>query len=80
MDENNTITPLQSQTIRAALTAIAVNAVALLTMATGKVFDITQIQHAIDAGVPLAINAISIYYGIKAYRGRMNATAIIKKE
>ena len=80
MDETNTITPLQSETIKAALKAIAINAIALLTILTGKAFDITQIQNAIDAGVPLGINIISIYYAYKTYRGRMNATAIIKKE
>ncbi|WP_168218869.1 hypothetical protein [Limnoglobus roseus] len=39
MDELNTITPLQSATVRAALKAIVLNVLALATMATGKPFD-----------------------------------------
>ena len=80
MDELNTITPLQSDTIKAALKAIAFNAVTLITLATGKAFDIDAINSALDQGAGLVINLVSIYYGWRAYRGRMNATAIIKKE
>jgi hypothetical protein len=80
VDDINTIAPLQSATIRAALKAIALNAVTLLTLATGKAFDIDAIQDALDYGVTMAINAASIWYGYKAIRARMNATAVIKKE
>lgn len=80
MDELNTITPLQSKTIRAALWGIAFNALTLVTLATGKAFDIDAIQHALDYGVTMAVNAASIWYGYKAIRARMNATAVIKKE
>ena len=80
MDETNTITPLQSQTIRAALAAIVINALTLVTMATGKVFDVQAIQQVLDYGVTMAVNAASIWYGYKAIRARMNATSTIKKE
>ena len=72
------ITPLQSGTIRAALKAIAVNLLALVTVATGKAFDIQGVQTLIDNGVTLGVNAVSIYYGVRAIRGRMNATATIQ--
>lgn len=72
------ITPLQSGTIRAALKAIAVNALALVTVATGKAFDIQAVQTLIDDGVTLAVNAASIYFAYKTIRGRMNATATIQ--
>lgn len=78
MDELNTITPLQSDTIKAALKAIAMNAVTLITLATGKAFDIDAIQHALDYGVTMAINAASIWYGYRAIRARIGATQIIK--
>lgn len=81
MDEINTITPFQSETIKAAVKCIAVNAATLITLATGKAFDVDAINAALDQGAGLVINAISMYYAWKAYRGRMNATAtIIKKE
>ena len=74
------ITPLQSGTIRAAIGAIVVNMLALVTVATGKAFDITAIQDLVNNGVTLGVNAVSIYYGIRAIRGRMNATATIQKQ
>ena len=76
--DNTTITPLQSGTIRAALKLIAVNALVLVTAATGRVFDMAEIQDLIDNGVTLAFNAVSIYYGVKAIRSRMGATATIQ--
>jgi len=78
MDELNTITPLQSDTIKAALTAVVLNAATLITLATGKAFDIEAIQNALNYGVTMAVNAASIWYGYKAIRARMSATAIIK--
>lgn len=80
MDEDNTITPLESATIRNALKMIALNVLTLITMATGKVFDIEAIQNLLDQGATLGINAVSVYYGCKAIRARINATEIIKKK
>ena len=74
------IPPLQSATIRAALGLIVVNVLALVTMATGKAFDIAAIQDLLDRGVTLAVNAVTIYYGVKAIRGRIAATEPIRKK
>lgn len=71
--------PLQSDTIKAALTGLIINALTLVTVFTGKTFDIGFIQEAIDAGVPAVINAISMYYYWRAWQGRVSATQIIKK-
>lgn len=79
MDETNPITPLQSATVRAAAKAIAVNLLALVTVATGKAFDVDAINAALDQGLTLAVNAVSIYYAWGAIRGRMAATQVIKK-
>ena len=78
MDDTDPISPLQSSTIRAALKTIAVNLLALVTVATGKAFDLTAVQDALDGGVTLAVNAVTIYYGVKAIRGRIAATETIK--
>ena len=74
------ISPLQSSTIRAALKAILLNALTLVTMLTGKVFDIGQLQDLLDRGVTLAVNAATIYYGVNAIRGRIAATEPIRKK
>jgi len=74
------ITPLQSDTIKAALKAIAVNGIALLTIFTGKAFNVDAINQAIDLGVPMIINGISMYYAYRAIQGRINATKTITKK
>ncbi len=79
LDPQDPISPLESDTIRAALKAIAINVVTLATIFTGKTFNIDAVQHAIDLGVPLAVNFISIYYAARAIQGRVNATQTIKK-
>ena len=79
MDDTDPITPLQSATVRAALKAVAVNALALVTVATGKAFDLDAVNSLLDGGVTLAVNAITIYYGVRAIRGRINATKTITK-
>jgi hypothetical protein len=79
LDPTAPITPLQSGTIRAALKAIAVNVVAIVAVVTGKALDIDLINQAIDLGVPLIFNGISIYYAYKSIRGRINATETITK-
>lgn len=78
MDDTDPITPLQSATVRAALKAVAVNALALVTVATGKAFDLDAVNALLDGGVTLAVNAITIYYGVRAIRGRINATRTIQ--
>ena len=80
MDETDPITPLQSATVRAALKAVAVNLLALVTVATGKAFDVDAVNHLVDAGATAAVNALSIYYAWKAYRGRLKATKVIRPE
>ena len=78
MDETDPITPLQSATVRAALKAVAVNLLALVTVATGKAFDLDAVNHLIDTGATTAVNVASIYYAWKTYRGRLAATKIIQ--
>ena len=80
MDDTDPITPLQSATIRAALKAIAVNLLALATAATGKAFDLDAVQELLDGGVTLAVNAVTIYYAVRAIAGRINATQPIQKK
>ena len=80
MDDTDPITPLQSATVRAALKAIAVNALALVTVATGKAFDLDAVQELLDGGVTLVVNAVTIWYGWKAIRARINATQTIQKK
>lgn len=80
MDEINTITPLQSDTIKAALKAIAANVGCLISLYTGKPYDGDMADFLINNGVTIAANAASIWYAWKAIRGRINATAIIAKK
>ncbi len=77
LGEDGPISPMQSATIKAAITAIAINAVTLIAVFTGKTFDIETIKTAIDYGVPMAVNALSMYYGWKAIKGRINATKVV---
>ena len=77
LNDTNGISPLQSGTIRAALKAIAVNVVTIIAVITGKTFDIDIINQAIDLGVPLIANGLTIWYGCKAIHARMRATETI---
>lgn len=79
LDDQDPISPLQSGTIRAALKAIAVNVVAIIAVVTGKTLDVGVINQAIDLGVPLLANGVSIYYAWRAIRARVNATETIRK-
>lgn len=80
LDEDDTIPPLQSDTIKAAVAAIVINGLTLVTIFTGKVFDIATIKMYVELGVPLAVNALSVYLGWKAFKGRMNATQAIARK
>ncbi len=79
LDPASPISPLQSGTIRAALKAIAVNVVTIVAVVTGKTMDIDFINQAIDLGVPLIANGISIYYAYRAIRARIDATETVQK-
>ncbi|WP_168218870.1 hypothetical protein [Limnoglobus roseus] len=46
----------------------------------GSTIDTDLAEYVINNGVTLAVNAGSIWYAYKAIRGRINATATIKKE
>ena len=80
LNDSEPITPLQSQTIKAALAAIVLNTVTLITVFTGRTFDIEAIQEMVDFGIPMAVNFLSIYFGWKAIKGRMKATHMITME
>ena len=77
LDQEDVITRLQSDTVKAALKGAIINVVTLVAVATGKVFDIQQIQMAVDLGIPALVNIVSLYYYYKAYKGRVNATQAI---
>jgi hypothetical protein len=79
LEDESPIPALQSDTIKAALKGLIINAMTLATVATGKTFDVTFIQQMIDAGVPTLINVISMYYYWRAWQGRVNATKTIQK-
>lgn len=79
LDSSAPISPLESGTIRAALKAIAVNVVTIMAVVSGKTLDIDLINQAIDLGVPLIANGMTIYYAWRAIRARIEATATIKK-
>lgn len=79
LDSQDPISPLQSDTVRAAIKAIVINVVTLIAVFSGKQFNIAQIQTAIDYGLPLLANLLSMYYGWRAIQGRINATQTIKK-
>lgn len=78
LDTNETISRLQSSSVRNSLVLIVVNVLALVSVFTGKVFDIDAIKAAMDTWLPLAINAATAYWGWKAYKGRVNATREIE--
>jgi hypothetical protein len=77
LDDTDPLPQLQSSTIKAAIGAIVINGLALATMLTGKTFDIEAIQDAINMGVPMAVNALTMYLGWRAWQGRKNATQTI---
>jgi hypothetical protein len=74
------ITPLQSDTIKAALKAIAVNGITLLAVLTGKAFDVDAVNQSIDLGAPIAVSLINLYYSVRVIQGRINATKTIAKK
>lgn len=79
LDEQDTITRLQSSTVRAALVLIIINVLTLIATFTGKTFDIDAIQNALNTWLPIAIQIASAWFGWKAYSGRVSATQKIEK-
>ncbi len=79
LDNTNTISPLQSQTVLSAIKAMVPQIVLILTQITGKVFDVDTINNAINDGYSLIASGISLFYIVRAIKGRINATQAIKK-
>ncbi len=79
LDDSNPLPELQSSTIKACIGAIVINGLTLVTMLTGKTFDIDAIQNAISLGVPMFVNALTMYLSWRAWQGRKNATQVIAK-
>ena len=69
----------QSATIRNALGVILVQALAIASEVTGKVYDIDQIRFLVDNGLPVAFDLISVFLGWRAIKSRVNATETIDK-
>ncbi len=73
LNEEKTINQLQSSTVKAALIAIVINVLALVTAFTGVAFDIEMIKTVMEFGITAIVNAASIYLGWKAIKGRIFA-------
>jgi hypothetical protein len=78
LDAQETISRLQSASVRNSLILIAVNGLALFAAISGKTFDIESIQKAMETWLPLLINAASMLWGWNAYRGRVTAETKIE--
>lgn len=68
----------QSATIRNAIAVIILQAVTILGTLTGKAYDIEQIKFLLDMGLPLVFNALSMWFGWRAIKGRIKATEPVK--
>lgn len=79
LDTDAPISPLQSSTIKSALIAMAPQILLVITAVTGKVYDITVINQAINDGYSLVASGITLYYLYRTIRGRINATQTIQK-
>ena len=79
LDNEETITRLQSTTVRSAIVLIVINVLTLIATFTGRTFDIDAIKSALDTWLPIAIQIASAWFGWKAYTGRVNATKQIEK-
>lgn len=64
----------QSATIRNALAVIILQLVAILGEVTGRVYDLDQIRALLDMGLPMAFNALTLWFGWRAIRARLRAT------
>lgn len=69
----------QSATIRNAIAVIIVQLVAISAEVTGRVYDLDQIKFLLDNGMPLAFDAISMFFGYRAIKSRMKADEPIKQ-
>jgi hypothetical protein len=72
--EQEPINPLQSSTIRAAIIAIVTNVLAIAAYFTGKVFDIELVRVLTEQGLIVLTAGVNIWFGWKAFKGRVNAT------
>ena len=77
-DPDETISRLQSSTVRNALILVIVNVLTIVTVFTGKTLNIEAIKTGLDMGLPLAINVASVWWGWRAYRGRVIADTRIQ--
>lgn len=80
LDDDNSIKPLESKTIQAALAAVIINGLTLITVVSGKSFNVAVIQQYVDLYVPIVVNGITMFLGYRAIKGRMNATSTIAKK
>ena len=73
LDPNDTISRLQSGSVRNAIVLIVVNVLVLVSAIAGKVFDVDAIKEAMEFWLPQVINALTVYWGWRAYKGRVEA-------
>lgn len=78
LDATNVINQLQSTTVRAALGAIVVNGLMLVTTFTGITFDVEWIKNILNFGITAFANAATIYLAYRAIKGRIFATKQIE--
>jgi hypothetical protein len=77
LDQQDTITPLQSATVLNALKAMVPQVVAIVAVVTGKSLDVEVLQRIIDSGGLVCLSLWTIYYQCRTIRSRIDATQAI---
>ncbi len=73
LDPNDTISRLQSGSVRASIIQIVLGVLSIVSVFTGIVFDVEVIKTALENGVTIVTSALSVYLAYKAYKGRVEA-------